>query len=212
MKKRNPQPRSPRENLGPLNWNQELTLFGRWVSDSIWVPPKDNSRELAKSLLNRLGPLSSREQCWKTLEKQHRDQFTHVREIELPKSSIRLPKGRLFVSITEKKDFDKIEERIPRSVQMRLDEFLQGTGNQRGVKVYYLKPLCVEKGSQLVFTTRRQVDHAIAQVQEEVFTAYRKMYPWHLAKTIGAGLVNAGLAVPRSIVNSETREKTTTDP
>ena len=39
-----PQPHTP---------EQELQHFGDWVGDPIWVPPKDNSGELAKSMLNR---------------------------------------------------------------------------------------------------------------------------------------------------------------
>ena len=198
---------SANKNLGPLNLQQELTLFGKWVGDSIWVPPKENSQELAKSLLNQFGPFSSRERCWAALEKQHRDKFTHVREIELPASSIRLPQGRLFVSVTNQKDFDKIEEPIPRCVQMRLDEFLEGRGKQRGVRVYYLKPLCIEKGNQLIFTTRDQIDHATNTIQKEVFTAYRRMYPWHLAKRVAAGAINTGLAIPRALVNSKLEKK-----
>ena len=113
----NPQPHTP---------DQELTHFGNWVGQPIWVPPKDNSEELAKSMLNQFAfafGKASKEKCWNALVKEHRSKFTLVRQFELPEASIRLPKGRLFVAITERKNFDKIEEKIPGCVQTRLDEF-----------------------------------------------------------------------------------------
>ena len=56
-----PQPPKPQKDLGTYNPDQELTPFGQWVSKPIWVPPKDSSKELAISILNRSGLFSSRE-------------------------------------------------------------------------------------------------------------------------------------------------------
>jgi len=171
------------------------------------VPPKDNSEELAKSMLNRFGPFASKEECWKAVVKEHRSEFTQVREFELPKASIRLPKGRLFVAITERNNFDSIEETIPDCVQTRLDEFLAGPGKKRGVKVYYLKPLCVESGSDLIFTTAQEIDDSIKQVQTEIFREYKRRLPSHYLRRISVGLLDAVLGVPRSIMNFLVRRR-----
>ena len=178
---------------------QDLTHFGTWVGNPIWVPPKDCSRELAKSMLNRFGPFASKPDCWKTISRLNRSKFTQVRELMLPKSSIRLPQGRLFVTVTEQENFDKIEETVPACVQTRLDEFLAGPAKRRGVKVYYLKPLCIEVGSDLVFTTKPEIDEAIERIQLEVFKEYRRMYPWHLSRKIAVGALETALSIPRSI-------------
>ena len=199
-----PQPHTP---------DQELTHFGNWVGEPIWVPPKDNSVELAKSILNQFGTLSlksfkaSKEECWQAVIKEHRSKFTQVREFELPEASIRLPKGRLFVAITERKNFDKIEETIPDCVQTRLDEFLEGPGEKRGVKVYYLKPLCVESGSDLIFTTAQEINESIEQIQAEVFREYKRRYLPHLLRRLGVGLVDAALAIPRSFLKFAFKRK-----
>ena len=193
-----PQPHTP---------DQELTHFGNWVGDPIWVPPKDNSEELAKSILNRFGPFASKEECWQAVIKEHRSEFTQVREFELPEASIRLPKGRLFVAITERNNFDKIEETIPGCVQTRLDEFLEGPGQKRGVKVYYLKPLCVESGSDLIFTTAQEINDSIEQIQAEVFREYKRRYLPHLLRQVGVGLVDAALAVPRAFLKFAFKRK-----
>ncbi len=190
----------------PHSPDQEMTTFGRWTSDPIWVPPND-ATQMAKSMLERFGPFASKSKCWEAIVKAHRSEFTQVREIELPRASIRLPKGRLYVTITERADFDKIEEEIPACVQTRLDEFLAGPGKKRGVKVYYLKPLCVEDGNQLIFTTTEQVNRAIAVVQEETFAKYRSGYMGHRAKRIATSMVNAGLAIPRMLIQSEVKKK-----
>ena len=196
-----PQPHTP---------DQELTHFGDWVGDPIWVPPKDINEELAKSILNRCWPFDSKEECWKAVVKEHRAKFTQVRQFELPEASIRLPKGRLFVAITERKNFDKIEEEIPACVQTRLDEFLKGPGQKRGTKVYYLKPLCVEVGNELIFTTEQEIDDSIKQIQDEVFGEYKRRYLPHLLKRVSIGLLDATLALPRSIlklvINRKKRE------
>ncbi len=58
-------------------------------------------------MLEQMHLLTSREHCLSNAISEHRSSFTQVREIELPQASIRLPKGRLFVSVTEQADFDK---------------------------------------------------------------------------------------------------------
>lgn len=187
--------------------DQELTHFGDWVGDLIWVPPKDVSHELAKSILNDSGMFASKEACWKSVIKEHQSKFTQVRQFELPEASIRLPKGRLFVAITERKDFGSIEEEIPACVQTRLDEFLDGPGKKRGVKVYYLKPLCVEVGSDLIFTTAQEIDDSIKQIQDEVFCEYRKRLPLHLLRRASVGFADATLAVPRTFLKHVFKRK-----
>lgn len=188
-----PQPHTP---------SQDLELFGRWVEEPIWVPPKDNSEELAKSMLNRFTPLASKEDCWKHVTRKHRDKFTQVRAIELPKASIRLPQGTLYVTVTERDRFHEIEEEIPRCVQTRLDEFLAGPGRKRGVKVSYLKPLCVEAGSNLIFTTQQELDDAITTIQAEVFASYKKQFPAHLIRQVVVNALDAALFIPRSLLSS----------
>ena len=186
----------------PHTPDQELELFGRWVEKPIWVPPKDSNDDLAKSMLNRFSAFASKDECWKHVTRIHRDKFTQVRAIELPKASIRLPQGRLFVAVTERDRFHEIEEQIPNCVQTRLDEFLAGPGKKRGVKVSYLKPLCVEAGSDLIFTSREELDDAISKIQTEVFAAYRKQYPAHLLRQMAVNSLEAALYIPRSLLSS----------
>ncbi|MEQ1903713.1 MAG: hypothetical protein ABL888_05985 [Pirellulaceae bacterium] len=194
-------------NASPHTPDQELTHFGTWVGKPIWVPPNGCSPEFAKHLLGRFGALSSKEACWEAITKEHREKFTQVRELELPQASIRLPQGRLYVSVTERAKFDQIEDKIPKCVQMRLEEFLNGPGKKRGVKVYYLKPLCVEIGNDLVFTTREQIQEAIAKIQGEVFSEYRRRYPLNLARQLSIGFVNAALAIPRALIQNHVGKK-----
>jgi len=184
----------------PHTPTQDLELFGSWVAKPIWVPPNDSSKELAKSMLNQFGPFASKEKCWSEIARRHREKFTQVREFELPKASIRLPQGRLFVTVTEQKNFDTIEDEVPACVETRLDEFLAGPGKKRGVKVYYLKPLCVEVGDDLIFTTAEELEASIAQIQDEVFAEYRKRYLPHRLRQIAVGFMDAALALPRAIV------------
>ncbi len=198
---------NPRKNLGSLNLQQQLELFAKWTSDRIWVPPKDSSVELAKSMLNQFGPFASKQKCWQGVEKEHRSEFTQVRQIELPRASIRLPKGRLYVTVTEQKDFDTIEEKIPDCVQTRLDEFLAGPGKKPGVRVYYLKPLCVERDHKLIFTTKQQMDDAIAKIQGEVFANYRRLYLRDRLRRGFVALSDAALAIPRALVNTSLNRK-----
>ncbi|MCA9261291.1 MAG: hypothetical protein KDA61_18880 [Planctomycetales bacterium] len=122
-----------------------------------------------------------------------------MREFYLFRDSIRLPRGRFFVTVTEQADFEKIEEQVPRCVQTRLDEFLAGPGRKRGVKIYYLKPLCVEVGDQLVLTTRDDLLDAIRKVQDEVFAAYARLAWTHRSRQACEAIVDCGLAIPRRI-------------
>lgn len=188
---RGPQPHTP---------SQDLELFGRWVGKPIWVPPNDSNKELANSMLNRFGLWASKKKCWDAITRQHRKKFTQVREFELPKASIRLPQGKLFVTVTEQENFDKIEEEIPACVQTRLDEFLAGPGKKPGVKVYYLKPLCIEVGDDLIFTTTEELNAAIAEIQDDVFTEYRRRYLPHLLRHIAVGAMDGVLGVPRALI------------
>ena len=182
----------------PFSFDQELSTFGRWVGEPIWAPPTGEAKALAETMHRRTGWFASREERWQAVVDEHRDRFTQVRQIELPKASIRLPEGRFFVSVTEQKDFDKIEEKVPACVQTRLEEFLAGPGQRRGVKVYYLKPLCVEVCDDLVLTTRADLERAIERVQQEAFAEHREMAPlWRLRDGAFAA-ANLALAPPRA--------------
>lgn len=178
---------------------QDLKVFGSWVGESMWVPPKDASTELAKSMLQRFGLFSSKSDRWSGILDEHRSKFQQVREIDLCQASIRLPKGKLFVSVTEQDQFDEITDTIPRCVQTRLDEFLAGPGKKTRAKVYYLKPLCVEVGEQLIFTSREDVITAITHVQDEVFASYWRMYLTHRPLKATADFAISVLSVPGMI-------------
>ncbi len=184
----------------PHTPSQDLEQFGSWVGKPIWVPPNDSSKELANSMLNRFGPWVSKAKCWEAITREHRDKFTQVRGFELAKASIRLPHGKLFVTVTEQKNFNTIDDEVPACVQTRLDEFLAGPGKRRGVKVYYLKPLCVEVGNELIFTTPEELNGAITQIQNEVFAEYRRRYLPHLLRHVAVSALDAALAVPRSVI------------
>ncbi len=188
------------DSATPFTLEQELTPFGTWVGDPIWVPPKDSSQELAKSMLRRCGLLASKSSCWSTIIEEHRSKFTQVREIDLCKASIRLPQGKLFVTVTERQQFDEITDPIPNCVRTRLEEFLAGPGRERGVKVYYLKPLCVEVGDNLIFTTQEDVEEAITKIQCEVFSAYRRLYLVHRPGQLMLEAADLGLRVPRKVL------------
>lgn len=186
---------------------QELEPFGSWIGKPIWVPPKDASVEMAKSMMGRDGLFTSKSKRWEGIVNRYRKQFIQVREIELTKASIRLPKGRLFVSVTGQDQFSEITDPIPNCVRTRLEEFLEGPGKRRGVKVYYLKPLCIEVGDELVFTTQESVNQAIRQIQDEVFSEYRKLCLWNLPRNAAVGAVNFGLAFPRAIIKQALRRR-----
>lgn len=172
--------------------DQELEVFGNWTSQPIFVPPRNASKNFAKHLLSDFGLFSSRQDCWSELLSTFRPQFQQVREIQMAKASIRLPQSKLFVSITPREQFDQIEEKVPSCVSTRLQEFLDGPGKRPGVNVYYLKPLCVEVGDQLLFTSRAEINAAIKLIQDEVFSYYRKMYaiyrPLKVARQFLSGL------------------------
>lgn len=191
---------SSRVASSPFTLEQELEPFGTWVDDPIWVPPKDSSTAMAETMLRQSGPLTSSDKRWMSVVDAHRSEFTQVREIELTKASIRLPKGKFFVSVTEQEHFDQITDPIPACVQTRLDEFLDGPGRQRGVKVYYLKPLCVEVGDDLILTTNEDVMAAVTKIQNEVFSEYRRLSLYHRPIQMMTSAVNLGLAIPRSVV------------
>jgi hypothetical protein len=184
----------------PFTLEQELQPFGAWVGEPVWVPPKDESKTMAETMYRESRPFASKEKRWDSVVRKHRADFTQVREFDLFQASIRLPQGKFFVTVTEQKDFDKITDTIPDCVQTRLEEFLSGPHMKRGAKVYYLKPLCVELGDELVLTTREDLLAAVAKVQEEVFREYRALalYRWPLQAIVAAA--NLGLALPRGLV------------
>tara|TARA_R110002049_G_scaffold72490_6_gene187403 strand:- start:95011 stop:96039 length:1029 start_codon:yes stop_codon:yes gene_type:complete len=184
----------------PFTLEQELEPFGKWVGDPIWIPPKDSSKTMAESMLRSASPLTPKAKRWSVVEQTHRKQFTQVREIDLCKDSIRLPKGKFFVSVTEQRDFDKITDSIPACVQTRLDEFMAGPGKRPGVKVYYLKPLCVEVGDDLILTTRADMMAAVKKIQDEVFAEYRRMYLPQRSLEFVKAAVNVASAIPRGVV------------
>lgn len=189
------------ETTAPFTLDQELLPFGAWVGAPLWVPPKDASHVLAETILRSTRPFASRGERWAAVLRKHRNEFTQVRELDLFKASIRLPKGTFYVTVTEREDFDKITDEIPRCVQTRLDEFLSGPGKKPGVKVYYLKPLCVEIGDTLSFTTQDDLMAAIAKVQDDVFAAYRRLAIYRRPWQAMVGAINFGLAVPRAFMN-----------
>ena len=189
------------ESRKPFSPDQELVPFGRWADKSIWVPPKDCSRGMAETMLKKHGLFTSKEERWSTVFKKHRSDFTHVREIDLDKASIRLPKGKFFVTVTDQKDFDTITDKIPACVQTRLDEFLAGPGKRPGVKVSYLKPLCVEVDDELILTSREDLMSAVNQIKQEVNSEYRRLYLRGLPRRIAATTFNALMAIPRGVGN-----------
>jgi hypothetical protein len=184
----------------PFTLEQELKPFGAWVGEPIWVPPKDASKELAETMLRQTRPFASKHKRWAAVEREHRSDFTQVREIDLFQASIRLPKGRFFVTVTEEEHFDKITDPIPNCVQTRLEEFLSGPAKKRGAKVYYLKPLCVEMGDDLILTTREDLTAAIKKVQQEVFARYRCLALYRRPLEALLAAANLALAAPRALV------------
>ena len=187
--------------------DQELTVFGRWTSDPIWVPPKDYTRPMVETMLSKHDIFSRRESRWETVFRTHRDAFAQVRQIEMREASIRLPQDRLFVHVLEQKDFDKIEDRVPDCVQTRLDEFLSGPAKRLKAKVFYLKPLCVEMEDQLIFTTETELHSAIEEIREEVGREFRKLYFQRLPRRVAAGAVNVALAAPRAVAGVYVRRQ-----
>jgi hypothetical protein len=156
---------------------------------------------MAGTMLGASRPFTSREKRWAAVVEKHRNQFTQVRELDLFEASIRLPQGKFFVTVTEEKDFGKITDTIPNCVQTRLDEFLSGPLNVRGAKVYYLKPLCVEVGDELIMTTREDLTAAISKIQEEVFAEYGRKAIYRRPIDAMIAAANFGLAIPRGVMN-----------
>jgi len=191
----------------PFTLDQELEPFACWAGRPLWVPPRRRSEAFARTMLtSSFWPRSSfssrsREQSWSAVLEEHRSEFVHVRGIDLFKASIRLPKGKLLVAITEQDRFDSITDTVPACVRTRLDEFLEGPGKRAGVKVYYLKPLCIEVGDKLIFTTRPNVEAAVQSVQEEVFAEYRRLFMADLPRRAVEGLASATMAIPRAMVS-----------
>lgn len=192
--------RTDSTSLAPFSLAQELEPFGTWVGESLWVPPKDSHARFAKSMLRRFGMFASKDECWSGILDEYRGEFQQVREIDLCKASIRLPKGRLFVNVTEQERFDEITDPIPNCVRTRLEEFLDGPGKQKGVKVYYLEPLCVEVGDDLVFTSRESVMAAITLVENDVLSAYRRSYLYERPKHLLLTAWNRGMEIPRAVM------------
>jgi hypothetical protein len=184
----------------PFTLEQELQPFGAWVGAPIWVPPKDASKTFAETMLHESRPFASRDSRWAAVVKKHRNDFTQVRELDLFEASIRLPKGRFFVTVTEEKHFDKITDPIPACVQTRLDEFMSGPAKERGAKVYYIKPLCIELGEELILTTGDDLQAAITKVQDEVFAEYRRVARYRRPLQAMLAAANFGLALPRAVV------------
>jgi hypothetical protein len=185
----------------PFTLEQELQPFGAWVGDPIWVPPKDASKTMAETMLRESRPFASKEKRWAAVVEKHRADFTQVREFDLFEASIRLPQGKFFVTVTEQKDFDKITDPIPNCVQTRLDEFLNGPNMKRGAKVYYLKPLSIDTGDELILTTREDLSAAITKIQEEVFREYRALALYRRPLEAMLAAANLALALPRGLVH-----------
>ena len=185
----------------PFTLEQELKPFGAWVGEPIWVPPKDASDTLAQTMLRETRPFASKRERWASVVKKLRGDFTQVRELDLFQASIRLPQGRFFVTVTEEQHFDKITDPIPDCVRTRLEEFMSSPAKQRGAKVYYLKPLCVEIGDELILTTREDLTAAIDKVQDEVLARYRRLALYRRPLNAMAAAANLGLAAPRALVS-----------
>jgi hypothetical protein len=184
----------------PFTLEQELQPFGAWAGEPIWVPPKDESKTMAETMYRESRPFASKEKRWASVVKKHRNDFTQVREFDLFQASIRLPQGKFFVTVTEQQDFDKITDPIPNCVQTRLEEFLSGPHMKRGAKVYYLKPLCIELGDELILTTREDLTAAITKIQDEVFQEYRSLALYRRPLQAMAAAANFGLAIPRGVM------------
>lgn len=186
----------------PYTPDQELEVFGSWVGEPIWAPPTGRARALAETMHARARWFASDEERWQTVVETHRREFTQVREIDLSRASIRLPEGRFFVAVTEQKDFGRIEEDIPACVQTRLDEFLAGPGRRPGVKVSYLKPLCVEDGEHLILTTEDDLQRALDRVREEALSEYRGMAALWRLHDVAVRASDLLLAVPRAALRA----------
>jgi len=162
---------------------------------------------MAETMYKESRPFASKEKRWDSVVKKHRSDFTQVREFDLFQASIRLPRGKFFVTVTEQKDFDKITDTVPNCVQTRLEEFLNGPGMKLGAKVYYLKPLCIEIGDELILTTREDLAAAIKKIQDEVFGEYRALALYRRPLQAMVAAANLGLAIPRSVMKYAVERK-----
>jgi hypothetical protein len=184
----------------PFTLEQELKPFGVWAAKPVWVPPQDENKALAETMLRETRPFTAADKRWDAVVKQHRGDFTQVREIDLYEASIRLPQGRFYVTVTEQKNFDKITDTVPACVQTRLDEFLASPAMEQGAKVYYLKPLCVEVGDELILTTGEDLQAAIRKVQDEVFAEYKRLARYRRPLQALMAAVDLVLAPPRALM------------
>src|SRR5690606_9803276 len=73
-------------------------------------------------------------------------------------------------------------------------------GKQRGVKGYYLKPLCVESGDDLILTTRDDLTRAIQKIQAADFAEYSRQAPGTRTTQAISAIAHAGLATPRKLL------------
>src|SRR5690606_24211006 len=71
-----------------------------------------------------------------------------------------------------------------------------------GVKVYYLKPLCIEVDDELHFTSREEIDAAIAKIRGEVDGHFRRIRVPRAMANGGRRAVAMTTAIPRRIVQS----------
>ncbi|MEM6469088.1 MAG: hypothetical protein AAF802_05920 [Planctomycetota bacterium] len=162
---------------------------------------------MAETLLEKHTPNSSKSAMWKTIRQKHAETFTQVRQLKMAEASIRLPEAKLFVQVIPQDQFDTITDPIPRCVRTRLDEFVSGPQQQLGAKVYYVKPLCVELGNELVFTEEDEIRKAIRDIQEEAFAEFRKQYWRQMPTRFLAGFINAVLWLPRAIAQAYVKRK-----
>ena len=158
------------------------------------------ARRLAETMLRESRPFASKEKRWASVVKKHRTDFTQVREFDLFQASIRLPQGKVLCHGYRAKGLRQDYRPIPNCVQTRLEEFLSGPAKKRGAKVYYLKPLCVEIGDELILTTREDLTAAITKVQDEVFAEYRRLALYRRPLQAMVAAANLGLAIPRAVV------------
>ncbi len=103
------------------------------------------------------------------------------------------------MTVLDKDRFDEIEDLVPASVQTRLEEFLGGKGRQPGVKVYYLKPVCIEVENKLIFTQHADIVEAIEKIKSEVFSEYRRNHLLRRPQIVLHDALRVVTAVPRAL-------------
>lgn len=77
---------------------------------------------------------------------------------------------------------------------------MSGPARKQGAKVYYIKPLCVEIGEELIMTTRDDLMAAIAEIRGQVNAAYRRLALYRRPLQALEAAANLGLAIPRALV------------